>query len=277
MLEDLYSLNLLRKNSFFALLLGISYSIIGMGGALFLFPDDPALIAVALTAMLMFPLLRKLSEQEEKEVTSFRQLFRINKDAYKIYILLFLGSFLAFAFFAMALPSLAANFLFNNQLSVYFGNITGRALDPGLFLSIFNNNLKVLLFSFIMSLLIGGGAIFIIIWNASLWGTIFGVLAKTAAAKTGQNPLYLFLVIFLIVFVHMILEISSYILASNAGSILSIAAIKKKFLSGMFKTRLQYCVYLLLFAVAVLIIGMIVETYVLDINTYQSIIAAAFS
>ncbi len=276
MLEDLYSLELLRKNTIFAFLLGISYSIIGMGGALFLFPDDPALVAVALTAMFMFPLLRKLSEQEET-ASSFKQLFRQNKDAYKIYLLLFLGSFIAFAVFAMILPTLAANFLFKNQLSTYFGNITGRAFSPGFFFSIFNNNLKVLIFSFIMSLLIGGGAIFIIIWNASLWGTIFGVLAKTAAAKTGQNPIAVFGLIFLIVLVHMILEVSGYILASNAGSILSVATIKKKFLSAQFKTRLQYCIYLLLIAVVVLITAGIVETSVIGIPAYQHIIAAAFS
>lgn len=91
-LEELYSTDLLKKKPYFAFLLGISYSIIGMGGALFLFPDDPALVAVALTAMLMLPLLRKLISDE-------KNLFKITKDAYKIYVLLFLGSFITFAFF----------------------------------------------------------------------------------------------------------------------------------------------------------------------------------
>lgn len=279
-LEELYSIDLLRRHSLFALLLGISYSIIGMGGALFLFPDDPALVAVALTAMFMFPLLRKLAEQEEEEeggAATFRELFVHNKDTFKIYLLLFLGSFIAFSFFALMLPRLAANFLFKNQLQIYFGSITGRAFNPGVFIHLFNNNLKVLIFSFAMSLIIGGGAIFIIVWNASLWGTIFGALAKAAAGTTGQNPWLLFGLIVVIVFPHMILEAASYILASNAGSVLSVSVLKKQFLSEDFRTRLQYNIYLLLIAVAVMILAALIETYVVDIGAYGAIVRAAFA
>lgn len=275
-LEELYSADWLKQKPLFAFLLGISYSIVGMGAAIFLFPNDPALVAVAITSMLMLPLLRNLVSALEE--SSFISLFHQNKDAFKIYILLFLGSFLTFAFFSAALPSLAANFLFKNQLQLYFGGIAGDAFSTGLFFDLFNNNLKVLIFSFIFSLILGGGSIFIIMWNASLWGTIFGMLAKIAAGTTGQNPWLLFGLIFLIVFPHMILEVSSYMLAAISGSMFSLDVLKEKFLSENFKSILRNSLYVLIFAVIVLIIAVLVEVYVLQTFTiYRTIVKAAFS
>lgn len=177
----------------------------------------------------------------------------------------------------MMLPSMAANFLFQNQFQLYFNSITGKAFSTGLFTSLFNNNLKVLMFCFIVSAFLGGGAIFIIAWNASLWGTIFGLLAKSAALTTGQNPWLMFGLIFLIVFPHMILEVSSYILAAVSGTMFSNIVVKMKSLSEAFHTKWNNVIYVLLIAVVVLVIGMAVETFVLNnISMYREILSNAF-
>ena len=277
-LEELYSVDWLKSKPYFAFLLGLSYSIIGMGGAIFLFPDDPALVAVALTSMLMIPLVRKLVyvSKQETEGEIPETPFQKYKNAFSIYILLFLGSFVAFAAFAMMLPSMAANFLFQNQLSIYFGSITGKAFSSGVFFDLFNNNLKVLMFSFIVSIVLGGGAIFIIIWNASLWGTIFGVLAKTSAATTGSGILSTFGLIFIIVFPHMILEVASYIFAAISGSALSLNILREQFMSERFKEICMRVAYLLIIGVLVLLLAMFIETFVLNIESYKEIIRAAF-
>lgn len=277
MLDEIYPVELVKKRTVLAFLLGICYAIVGMGGALFLFPKDPAMIAVALTAMLAFPLIRKLSEPGENEKSqSFIQILKQNTSTFKIYLFLFLGAFLTFAFFSLMLPAMAAGFLFKNQLSVYFGNITGNAFNSGTFLQLFNNNLRVLMLAFVMSVLLRGGAIFIVIWNASLWGTIFGALAKHAASATGQNPWLVLGLIFVIVLPHALLEACSYIVSTVSGSMLSSSILKKEFMSAKFKTGFQNAIYLLLIAVVVVILAGFVETFVLGISTYQQIIAAAF-
>lgn len=279
-LEELYTVDWLKRKPYFAFLLGLAYSIIGMGGAIFLFPDDPALVAVALTAMLMIPLVRKLIYIKQEVVTEGEipeTPFQNYKSAFMIYLLLFLGSFVAFAFFSMMLPKLAANFLFQNQLQVYFGAITGKAFSTGLFFDLFNNNLKVLMFSFIVSIILGGGAIFIIIWNASLWGTIFGMLAKTSAAAIGTSQWSLLGLILIIVLPHMILEAASYIFAAISGSVLSLDLLKEKFMSERFKAIFSRVAYLLIIGVVVLVIAMLIETYVLEtVDTYREIIKSAF-
>ena len=276
-LEELYSVDFIKKKPYFAFLLGISYSIIGMGAAIFLFPDDPALVAVAIAAMLMLPLLRRLVSSEEGKLGFFK-LIKQNSAALKIYALLFLGSFVTFAFFSMMLPKMAANFLFQNQFNLYFGSITGKAFSSGMFFELFNNNLRVLMFSFIFSLIMGGGAIFIIIWNASLWGTIFGMLAKTAAFSMGGNQWFMFGTILLIVFPHMILEVFSYIVSAVSGSVASSTILNKEFMSKEFKESFYNAVVLLLVAAVILIIAMAVETYVLQsIGFYRQIISTAFA
>jgi len=50
------------------------------------------------------------------------------------------------------------------------------------------NNLKVLVVCLIASLVYGAGAIFIITWNASVWGVVFALIAKNSALAAGQNP-----------------------------------------------------------------------------------------
>ena len=46
-LEQIYSVETLRDKPIYTFLLGITYALIGLGAALFMFPEDPALVAVA--------------------------------------------------------------------------------------------------------------------------------------------------------------------------------------------------------------------------------------
>lgn len=294
-LEQIYDVNWLSKRPFFGLILGAAYAVIGIGGALMLFPKDPALIAVAITTILLLPSLYKLSstaEEAEKNLQLQNQqqaegsffsknyllsLLKTHKSFITIYIFIFFGIFFVFSFFALILPNLAANTLFKQQIAIL--GRTGQAIisDP-LFWEILANNFRVLMFCFVISLIAGNGAILLIAWNASVWGTIFGSLAKVAAVATGKSPAIYYGLIFLSVFPHLFLEIVSYILATISGTVLSDGLAKEKVVSTEFLRIVKWNVLLFVISLIILLIAAGVETYVLNnFETYSIIIGQSYS
>jgi len=126
-------------------------------------------------------------------------------------------------------------------------------------------------------LLTGDGAIFLITWNASVWGTIFGITAKGAGMFAGKHPFLYFGLIMLIVFPHMILEAISYFLAAISGSVISKDVLLEKFISRRFMEVFGFNMYLLFFALVFLLLGALVETFVLQhVGLYQEIIRMSF-
>lgn len=281
MLEQLYSAHLLKEKPFYAFILGITFSVIGIGASVLLFPQDPALISVLIISVLFLPSLYKLSILEAKEEaaeSSFGVLKTIfaQKQFIKVYFYAFFGMFIVYAFFSTIMPALASHILFREQLQII--GITGGAIfSKGLFLGLFSNNIKVLFLCFVISLVLGNGAIFLITWNASVWGTIFGVIAKMGAASVGKNPfIYLALVLFTVL-PHVILEIGAYIFATISGTELSEGFLREKFGTPGFSNLLAVNALILLFSIIVLLLAVLVESFVLNnFETYRIIIRQAF-
>ena len=73
-LEHLFPENWLEKKARYAFLLGICYSVVGILFAKLLFPEDPALVSVAFTSLLLLPELYKMfaieEQKEKKEVNN---------------------------------------------------------------------------------------------------------------------------------------------------------------------------------------------------------------
>ena len=291
-LEHIFPEDWLERKGRYAFFLGVIYSIIGILIASVLFPGDPALVAVAFTSLLLLPEMYKIFSIEERQESieqkvNMRELWKDDISVVKIYIFLFLGIILVYSIGAMLLPNLEANNLFREQLEIRFGQgfsgnaISGQAVSSNIFSSelfydLLSNNFMVMIACFILALLSGDGAIFLITWNASVWGTIFGVTAKYAGEFVGQNPLYLFGIIMLIVFPHMILEGISYFLAAISGSVISKDVLLEKFASDRFFEVFSFNLYLLLFGLIFLVLGALVETFVLNnVTVYQDIIRAS--
>lgn len=276
--ERLYSAEFLHERPYFGFLLGVGYTILGLFIALMIFPNDPALIAVGITSLLLLPSLSQLSDSQEiiqKKAPTFWKFLKITSPHLQVYAYMFFGIFFTFAGFAIILPKLAANHLFAMQLSV----VTGQAIKFSwpLFWDLFIWNMQVLGLCFFLSLIAGNGAIFFIAWNASVWGTIFGNLAKTAAVISTADPFVLFVLIILSVFPHTFLEGMSYIISTLAGTTLSDGIVKENFASTNMWVIFKYNALLLLIGICVLAIGMVVETYVLgNFTTYRAIINIAF-
>jgi hypothetical protein len=96
MLEQIYPLKLIEKNPIYSLLLGIAYGVIGIGIAVLLFPEDPAIVAVALISLMIYPTINKLLKQEEA-IESEKQEFNLfvflkdHRYVFLIYLLLFVS------------------------------------------------------------------------------------------------------------------------------------------------------------------------------------------
>jgi len=283
-LEHIFPEDWLERKGIYAFILGIAYSIVGLLIASILFPGDPALVAVALTSMLLLPELYKIFSIEERRQgletnMSFTNLWRDDISLVRTYIFIFLGVLVVYALGTILLPELLTNMLFREQLEIRFGQgFAGNAVfsdvfSSGLFYDLLSNNLLVLIACFILALLTGDGAIFLIIWNASVWGSIFGITAKNAAAFGGEDPLLYFAMIMLVVFPHMIIEGISYFLAAISGSVISKDVIIEKFASKRFFEVFGFNLYLLVFALIVLLLGAFVETFVLqNVGVYKDII-----
>ena len=193
----------------------------------------------------------------------------------KVYVSIFFGILFTFAFFSILLPKLAAGHLFNVQLGI----ITGQAATFSwpLFWDLFMWNMQVLGMCFFLSLIAGNGALFSIVRNASVWGTIFGTLAKTAAVATTANPLILFMLVIISVFPHTFMEGLSYMVSTISGTTLSDSIVKEQLFSDKMRKVFKYNLLFLLVGIGILAVGMMIETYVLgNFETYRLIINLAF-
>src|SRR3989344_3809459 len=175
-LEHVFPEDWLENKGRYAFILGVIYSIVGILIAGLLFPGDPALVAVAFTSLLLLPELYKIFSIEERQESmergvSLRAIWRDDSDIVRVYIFLFLGILLVYSIGTMLLPSFQSNNLFREQLEIRFGqgfagSATGTSFSGSLFFDLLGNNFLVLVACFILALLSGDGAIFLITWNA---------------------------------------------------------------------------------------------------------------
>jgi uncharacterized membrane protein SpoIIM required for sporulation len=126
------------------------------------------------------------------------------------------------------------------------------------------NNAFVLGACFFVALLTGDGAIFLITWNASVWGTIFGLTARNAAFFSHEAPVKFFSLILLIVSPHVLLEASAYILAGIAGGLISKGALREGLEGERFVKVFKENALILFLALVCLLLGALVETIVLQ-------------
>lgn len=264
--EQLYSEAWIEKKSRYAFLMGLGYSILGIATAMFIFPSDPGIASIALTSLLILPSLSKLLEIEANQAArtdkfNIIKMFKEHSDIIKIYFFLFLGTLVAFAFFSIVWPSLATSRIFSQQAGI-LGTTGYAAYSKGMFSVLLSNNLKVLLVCLIASLFYGAGAIFVITWNASVWGVVFGLIAKKSVLLSGGNVFIVFALTIAAVFPHMILEALSYFLAAISGGIISKAVIREKIFTKRFNHIIEDGLMMFVIAIVILLVAVIIESFV---------------
>ncbi|MFH1133348.1 MAG: stage II sporulation protein M [Nanoarchaeota archaeon] len=281
-LEQLYAVDFLRRKPGFAFVLGFSYAVIGIAFALFIFPESPSLVAVAITTILLMPTLFKLISKEELEESgeshlNFGRLYHDNWHLIKVYLFIMMGTELAFTLFSLMFHPAAVSHIFRAQIAIQKGYAGGLYFSTPLFFDILLNNLKIFVICFLISILLGNGSIFLLVWNSSVWGTIFGDLARTAATIAGKNPFIYYTLIFISTLPHGILEILAYVMATIAGSMISQTIYKEQAFSDKMSIVLIYNLTLFWVGLMLLVLGALVETYVLgNLEVYRMIILQSY-
>jgi len=163
----------------------------------------------------------------------------------------FIGMAAAFALWSFFLPQDFFMAQISKVNEIQGVSVTGNFASIETFNRILINNLQVMLFSFLFSFIFGAGAIFIIIWNASVLGVYIGQLSKAV----WHIP-----VVSLSFLPHGVPEIIGYLLAGLAGGLLS-AAILRKNPSHVLKIIVIDSLKILLIGVIFICIGAGIEAF----------------
>lgn len=260
MLENILKPDWLERKPRFAFLIGFVYAIIGIVAAMIIFPKSQGIASIAFLSLLLVPSLNAMLRIEEIQDTksrsfSVRRVFNDHADILQIYLLLFLGIFLAYGLFSIKFPNLLVSGLFDNQLRII--GVSGQAAGGINFASIFLNNFKVLIICLCLAVIIGAGSIFFLTWNASVWGVVFAYVASHSS-----NAFDAFARIFISVASHMMTEAAAYFFAIVAGGIWSQALLRERMGSPKFNYVMKDGFIFMLASLGLLLLGAILEVYV---------------
>jgi uncharacterized membrane protein SpoIIM required for sporulation len=209
--------------------------------------------------------------EEEKEVRYDYSLLKEHSKAIIAFLWLFFGFLIAFSLAYILFPQFTGqNFQaqieqycninmpthFKDCVKQYGGSLslTGNAVDSGGLIDIFVNNVYVLIFSLIFSLVFGAGAIFILAWNASVIATAIGIFSKSSILNM---PISL-----LRYMIHGIPEITAYFTAALAGGIIGIAIIRNDVKSEKFWHIMKDSLDLIIIALLILVAAALIEVFV---------------
>ncbi len=257
--------------------LGFLYASVGLFVGLLAWPGQASLVLVFLTVMASMPFVYNLLKIEEEKDTKIKEeviLLKEHSKALGSLMLLFLGFTIGFAFWYSTLPSAVVQPSFSTQVNTIVNlnsNVVGYT-SSGLndFTRVLLNNVKVLMFCILFAFLYGVGAIFILVWNASVIGVAIGnfirkeisLIASKLHLTVVSNYFRIVSVGFLQYILHAIPEILAYFTGGMAGAIISIAVINHEFGTEKFEKVLIDSIDLILIAIGLLIVAAFIEVYI---------------
>jgi uncharacterized membrane protein SpoIIM required for sporulation len=258
--------------------IGLVWASVSLALVVFVFGNDSVLkeggglLLVIFTVICCLPFMYyivKLEEGKDIAISDSGKLIKEHSKAIQALMWMFMGFVVAFSFwYAVAPDAVGPNF--NFQIKTFcainspsnFENcvekygipiITGQAAGSNAVLGIFANNIYVLIFTILFSLAFGAGAMFILVWNASVIAAAIGIFTDKTLS---QLPLGL-----LRYMVHGIPEIAAYFVGALAGGIVSVAVIRKDLRGeGTWKV-LQDSLLLVIIAIMILVVAALMEVY----------------
>ncbi len=284
MLELLISPKRAEREPWELFFVGLFYASLSILLTKWVFGDDllaeySGILVVTFTVMFSIPFMYyviRFEERKVSEITGALNRLKSHRKAIWAFMWLFIGFVVAYSFWAILLsstnllePQIGTYCAINRpdnvegcvaQLGIKEGSVktTQFATNPGeRALMIITNNLYVLIFTLVFSLIFGAGVIFILAWNASVIAAAVGIFAKS---DLGALPLAL-----MRYFIHGIPEIAAYFVAALAGGIISIAVIRKDIETEKFWEILQDSLNLIIIAVVILFFAAVVEVFVTPI------------
>lgn len=256
--------------------IGVLYTFLAILLSLWVFKSYSSIVMVFFIVLASFPLFFFTTKSEEEKdviITPEKKILKNHARALEFFMFLFIGVVFGSVIAYVVLPANIVQVLFKVQtetIQQINGGATSIADAFKPVTSIFFNNMKVLVFSIIFSLLYGVGALFILIWNATVLGAAIGnfirVNIELVAVYEGFTKTASYFQIFSIGFaryaVHGIPEILAYFVGGLAGGILSFAIINKDFKSPNIERIITDTSYLILLAVGLLALAALIEVFV---------------
>ena len=234
--------------------------------------EGSGLLVVIFTVISCLPFMYyiiKLEEGKDVEIDDSGKLVAEHSKAIHALMWMFLGFVVAFSFWYMVLPEQAGQ-NFNFQIKTFCAinspsNFeyclerhgipagTGAVTGSSAVFAIFANNISVLIFTIAFSLVFGAGAIFILVWNASVIAAAIGIFAK---GQLIDLPLGL-----LRYMLHGIPEIAAYFIGALAGGIISVAVIRRDLRGEGAWKILQDSLTLMIIAIVILMVAALMEVH----------------
>jgi len=262
MLKILFNSKKAERHPIEMFFVALFYSSISIIVGSWIFPEYASLIAVFFTVISCLYVTQGAIRREESKEQYFREkaLLVEHKKPLFLFLWLFIGIVVSFAFFTSVLPMEKSTQLFSIQQSVLDGirgSVTGNSIGSGeVFGIIFQNNLKVIFISLIISLIYGAGAIFILTWNASIMGYVIGSIIS-------EHGIISVPVAFLKYFLHGLPEMFSYFMVILAGGIIYSAILKGDLSKEIKSTKILKDVFVLIgLAIVLMSFAAVLEVFV---------------
>jgi len=275
---------------------GFLYSTLGLFLGYFIFGTYASLAGIFLTSIPLIIVIYNAIKLEERETvfklasTELIHMYRLDeredvpfhKDTFLIkehgrtlafFMYLFLGLVTSYCLWFIVLPPNLVNTVFETQMD------TIRSINPDIsgfmtqrhspLMVIILNNLRVLFFCIVFSLLYGAGAILILIWNASVIGAAVGSIIRNAimtyAGESHSTFLYNYFKSFPVGFsyaIHGIPEIAAYFMGALAGGIISFAVVNHEYKTKEFKHIIIDSADLVVLSVLLIVLAAFLEVYI---------------
>ena len=239
------------------------YSSLSVLVGLWIFSVSASLAIVFLTTISCLYIIQaslRMEERKEKNYMSESWTLRQHKPLIVLITSLFLGFVVSFALWTFFLPPQTTSQVFDLQQTSLdqIRAITGNAIDPSApLVQILRNNINIVFISLIFAFFFGAGAIYIIVWNASVMGFVIGEISRKTfglAAIPFVAAKY---------FLHGIPEMVAYIIAAVAGGILYFGFIRGDLTKADRAKRIFIDVFtLVILAIVLLVLAAIVEVYI---------------
>ena len=266
--------------------IGLLYGGLAIAIANFVFLRNPvfekhvSIIIVFFTVMFSLPFMFYIIKHEEKkdlEIKERKKLLKEHGKAISAMLFLFLGYVVIFAILYMVMPPDVVNSDFRIQVETFCsinaphsfdscvaGNLAGKVIEPTAKVislqdgmhrlsAILSNNFYVLLLCLLFSFIFGAGAIFILVWNASVIAAAVGIFSKTPALI--HQGLFRYMI-------HGIPEIAAYFVVALAGGIIGIATIRHDFGHERFWHILQDSLDLIIISLLILLVAGFIEVFI---------------
>lgn len=271
-LEEFFKPDWVKHRPYLTFIFGFFYTFIAFFITAFFFRGMMSVAMVFLTTILLVPTLLMLIKKEENIERKYglKNFFKNHKDIFEAYLFSFLGVFFAFVVLGLvtynnpevygSLFDFQSRFLeFQNvDYGVIDGFVAGTMQPSALHvLDIFAHDVIVVMICFILSLFYGASAIFLIILNGSIFASFIVLVIRTIGqdAMAGLQAFLFFLI-------HLIPEISGFLIAAIAGGVISKAILHEEKGSKAFKNVFKDATVLILIAVGLVLLAAVLEVFV---------------